>query len=96
MPAWKPTFVLLPEDSASSSTPEWLWSCSAWFVFISFEAVNLCLESHLGLTGGGLQLREMGLGATGSAISQHRQEGFAVQPAIGYTPGRTGFEVRRS
>lgn len=38
---WEPTFVL-PEDllSESSSSPEWLWNGSLWFVFISFNVMN--------------------------------------------------------
>lgn len=38
---WEPTFVL-PEDllSETSSSPEWLWNGSVWFVFISFKVMN--------------------------------------------------------
>lgn len=34
------------------------------FVFISFKIMNLCLESHLEVTGSGLQLRDVGPGGT--------------------------------
>lgn len=51
-----------------------------WFAFLPFKIVNLCLESHLEVTGGGLQLREVGL-EEGPLPREHREEGLATQPA---------------
>lgn len=41
-----------------------------WFVFTSFKIMNVCLESHLEVTGGGLWPKEAALEATRSGASQ--------------------------
>lgn len=54
--------------------------------------MNLCLESHLEVTGGGLLLRAVGLEATGSAIRQQALPCSQTQGdvGVGCTPGGAG------